>query len=90
MLSKVTQPATLLRRNYRRRSVYAFIITAFSLCALPATSNANSGDRNTPAIVSVSRIEQQRLNSLPDFIDKMVADQIANSEVAGAIVTVVL
>ena len=89
MLSKVTQPATLLRRNYRRHSVYAFIITAFSLCALPATSNANSGDRNTPAIVSVSRIEQQRLNSLPDFIDKMVADQIANSEVAGAIVTVV-
>lgn len=64
-----------------------FVIAPALLLPIPAM--AKSPAESAPAIVAVDKIDRQSLQALPGFIDRMVADQIKTSEVAGAVVTVV-
>tara|TARA_R110002126_G_scaffold280364_3_gene427776 strand:- start:1759 stop:3273 length:1515 start_codon:yes stop_codon:yes gene_type:complete len=69
-----------------RNHVFLAVVPAL---LLPLPVGAKVPMEEAPAIVAVDKIERQRLEALSSFIDRMVADQLKNSEVAGAVVTVV-
>src|SRR5690554_929732 len=70
-------------------TAFLLVTPAPAIAKSPTESSGKNTSKNTPAIIAVDKIERQRLDSLPGFIDQMVADQIKTSEVAGAVVTVV-
>ena len=77
----------LLRNRNYGRTIFAAALAG--VMAIPSAAIAQEAATNTSTSMPADTLDQQRLKALPAFIDKMVADQIVNSEVAGAVVTVV-
>lgn len=74
---------TAARRG--RMRPFALAATALSLLATPLSAQPAAG-RARPAAASV---DPQRLAGLPEFLDGVIAQQMATRDVSGAVITVV-
>ena len=90
-MSKKLNPPSKHFKNTSSGIYKGAIFAALSagLISFSAPVTAQETNEVTPAILSTDNAMQKRLETLPAVIDQLVEDQLINSEVAGAVVTVV-